>query len=372
MKHSILALLVVLGAATTAHATKARLAALGQDTDGSYYLLDGRNIFLNPAAVHQLSPFLNFEMGTSVDTANTPNAEGGFLRIGDSLRYGVQLGRRGRTHANIVQVEGQTGFALLEPQNTIDLVIGGSTPTLNWGAGLFYGTAKDSAAASGGFPNLEASTLELRGGVKMQQIDGYLHLVPSATSKSQTSATNTDEYKPAMALRAGGGYDLEGGWRAFADIQSRGAKGENTSGTVRTDISFSSYTFGIAHQASLDSTTRFFYSAGLGMTTTKVKDELTNTETKTETTAIPLVVGVEGEGASWITWRASVSQRVLIDSSKVANTDEHNPNSTTVGVGTGMKFGKFQLDTVLAAATNGRIDTGAGNLMTNASLTYPF
>ncbi|MBX9768647.1 MAG: hypothetical protein K2X47_15340, partial [Bdellovibrionales bacterium] len=188
-----------------------------------------------------------------------------------------------------------------------------------------------------------------------------------------TGAANTDEYKPSMAIRVGGGYDLEGGWRAFADIQSRTAKAESTSGTVRAELGYTGYTLGVANQSNLDATTRFFYSAGLMMTTTRVKNELTNVETKTETTSIPLTVGIEGEGTTWLTWRASVRQNVLIDSKKVANTDEHNPNSTVVGVGAGFKFNKFQLDTTLAAATTGAIDTStAGGFLTNASLTYPF
>lgn len=231
MKYSILTMLIVLGAATSAHATKARLGALGQNTNGSYYLIDGRNIFLNPAAVHQVSPFLNFEMGSAT---GTPNAEGGFLLAGDTFRYGVQLGRRGQTATDISSVNTAVGYALITPQNTVDFVIGGSTPMLNWGAGVLYGTSKSPAATAGGFPNREASSIEIRGGVKMNQADGYLHLTPSASAKDQTGPTNTDEYKPSMAVRVGGGYDLEGGWRGFADVQSRTAKAESTSGTVRS------------------------------------------------------------------------------------------------------------------------------------------
>lgn len=115
-----------------------------------------------------------------------------------------------------------------------------------------------------------------------------------------------------------------------------------------------------------------FYSAGLMISTNRTKNELTNVETKTERTSIPLTIGLEGEGATWLTWRASVSQNVLIDSRKVANTDEHNPNTTTIGVGAGFKFNKFLLDTTLAAAANGNVDASAGNFLTNASLTYPF
>ncbi|MBX9767059.1 MAG: hypothetical protein K2X47_07300, partial [Bdellovibrionales bacterium] len=152
MKYGILTMLIVLGAATSAHATKARLSALGQSTDGSYYLIDGRNVFLNPASVHQVAPFLNFEMGGTA-AGSTPNAEGGFLRVGDTFRYGVQLGRKGQTATDIGTVNTAAGYALITPQNTVDFVIGGSTPALNWGAGLLYGTSKASAATAGGFPN---------------------------------------------------------------------------------------------------------------------------------------------------------------------------------------------------------------------------
>lgn len=81
-----------------AHASKARLLALGQSSQGSLFISDERNIFLNPAQMTQFFNHVNFEMGqTQVRTANqvsSPKAEGGLVADGwGDLKLGLQLGR---------------------------------------------------------------------------------------------------------------------------------------------------------------------------------------------------------------------------------------------------------------------------------------
>ncbi|MGZ3723872.1 MAG: hypothetical protein ACXVA9_13105, partial [Bdellovibrionales bacterium] len=94
MKKLMLMLAVFVTA--SAHATKARLAALNQDSNGSYFIMDTRNIFLNPAQLSIMKDHLNFEWGKrdrpGVIT-NVPENEGGFVMSLGGGKLAAQLGR---------------------------------------------------------------------------------------------------------------------------------------------------------------------------------------------------------------------------------------------------------------------------------------
>ncbi|TNE99919.1 MAG: hypothetical protein EP326_07310, partial [Deltaproteobacteria bacterium] len=84
---------------TSAWATKSRLEALGQDSNGSYYIKDSRSIFLNPAHVNTFKNYVVSEWGTqnnSADSTTSPHAEGGFFREAGAFSYGVYLGNESR------------------------------------------------------------------------------------------------------------------------------------------------------------------------------------------------------------------------------------------------------------------------------------
>src|SRR3954469_24344449 len=91
-------IMLMLAVLTTvsAHATKARLVALNQDTNGSFYIMDTRNIFLNPAQLSSMKDHLNFEWGKKArpGVANAvPEAEGGFVMSLGAGKLAGQLGR---------------------------------------------------------------------------------------------------------------------------------------------------------------------------------------------------------------------------------------------------------------------------------------
>src|SRR5258708_5092911 len=91
---SLLSALVLFNAflAAPAFASKARLLSLGQSANGSPYIEDTRQIFLNPALLNRQSDFANFEFGSS-NVKTTPNAEGGFFHALGNFKFGLQLGR---------------------------------------------------------------------------------------------------------------------------------------------------------------------------------------------------------------------------------------------------------------------------------------
>lgn len=130
----------------SAFASKARLEALGEDSNGSQYLLDNRNIFLNPAHVNYFKDIVTFESGDTTneaDSAQKPNAEGGFLRATGNMVYGVAFGHEDKTLQNLKT----TASANLEDSNTWDFFVGGDAG-LQWGANLSYSSIKDEQATN--------------------------------------------------------------------------------------------------------------------------------------------------------------------------------------------------------------------------------
>src|SRR5690606_27088224 len=75
--------------AAPAFASKARLAALGEDVNGSFYINDNRNIFLNASESLNHKDMVTFEL----EDNGSGNGEGGFLRSHGNMVYGAHLGR---------------------------------------------------------------------------------------------------------------------------------------------------------------------------------------------------------------------------------------------------------------------------------------
>ena len=90
---------------------------------------------------------------------------------------------------------------------------------------------------------------------------------------------------------------------------------------------------------------------------------------------LPVTLGVEVKAASWLTWRASLSQS-LYGTFEAANGDEQSDQRTILGVGASLMYGNLQLDGTIATAANGTLgyDNGNGDddVMSNVSMTYTF
>ena len=106
----------------------------------------------------------------------------------------------------------------------------------------------------------------------------------------------------------------------------------------------------------------FFYGISYEMGTTKVGT------VKTDSSRLPVLIGIEADAASWLTLRGSVKQNVLVGSDKTTETDSA-PHDTTVAAGAGFKFNKAVLDVTLTAAGTGSLTSNLGG---NAGLTYLF
>ena len=105
--------LLLMAAMVPANATIARLKALGMDetdNEGSYYIQDDRNIFLNVANINNYGDSVILEWGgngltlggagassLAADDDASPKAKGGFLRKSGDNVYGVYLGNESNT-----------------------------------------------------------------------------------------------------------------------------------------------------------------------------------------------------------------------------------------------------------------------------------
>jgi len=360
----LLVLAAVTLASTSAFATKARLSSLG----GSPHLVDTQTIFVNPSDLNLMGTWATFEMGTTNTSVNNPapQAEAGFSRAMGDARWGFYLGHTGIATATRLQAAGATvpaaGATALIEENPINLFYAAKTGDISWGLGLNYSNS-DQKGTTG-----KQSAMGLTGGMRMGPWDASLGLGLTDTAQFGTVGAETKwTGKSAVDLR--GGYLMDN-WYFNARYAMSGGKAET--GTItNVDLENSTIALGATNVTKVDGG-EFFWGASYDMTTKN--DKKAN---KVEETNLPVVIGIEADAASWLVLRGSVTQTVLLSSTKTtpqppaaAGETATLANNTKVSAGVGMKFNKFTLDAALAGQTTGAIN--GGSLLANAGLTYNF
>ena len=342
---------------SSAFASQARLLALGMneaDNDGSYYIQDSRNIFLNPAYVNNYSNQMMVDWGsagqlitasavttTQSSTVNNntaaPKAQGGvFKKYGDFV-YGAYLGNESNT-SSLLRVAGTSALSAMNgytgalgsgnskmlqtADNQIDIFIGGENG-FKWGVNALYASNKDESRTS---KNTAAAT---RLGVIGSNWDAHLNI--SLASKSEASeaivvaplganSTVSQEFKGKLGLQAGGSYVLPGmgrvfgyykhfGWEqtdsfSYSGAQAAAIGGQN--GTVQGD--FSSYYLGWGTDLDVNSGDKVFTSVSLKKT--DINLEFAN-KSEVSHMIIPLTLGYEAKATEWLTLRGSVVQNIF-------------------------------------------------------------
>lgn len=365
--------------ATPAFATKARLQALGEDVNGSFYVNDNRNVFLNPAQVNNHRDLVTFEFGDTTqatDATATPRAEGGVFAQGGNLVYGVQFGSESNTSNSFRSAAGLT-IADVEEENNLDLFVGGDSG-LKWGANATYSkSAKDELNG-----DAKQDALRTRFGVIMGDTSVFAGL--NISNKAEDSAGNEFEGKLGYRL---GAVHAWNGYSLFADYQSQDAEGDI--GGTKSDIKSKQLQFGAGRVNRLNDRANLFARAQFTMVDAENEgstavltacSSITCEEYKAK--YIPVVVGLEAEATSWLTLRASVQQTVWgAEEDKSDKRPFHN--TTVVNAGASLKFGELAVDGVIGNSTgvNGAAGastaTGAGTLrtdelMTRVGMTYRY
>ncbi len=348
MKKQIVLSLSLAVLAAPAFASKARLLALGEDVNGSFYINDNRNIFLNASEVNNHKDLATLEWGAAGDagTNDDPNAEGGLYRSVGNMVYGVQFGR------NLSYNSGVDTATTNTASDAIDVFVGGDAG-IKWGAQATY------SANNSDVDDSKTKVMDLAAGVNSGNLSGYVKY--GVQGKGEKGAVELDR-KNAMEL--GGSYNWEN-YTAFGQYST--SKFEE--GTAETKNSF--YQVGVGRNHKLSDKANMFAKLSYSSLT-----EDATTEDKT--TNLPVSFGVEYDAASWLTLRGSVAQS-LYSARDINNQDSTIAESTTVQGGASLKFGELAVDGVIgngAPAANGSA-TEAGvlntdSLMSYVSMTYKF
>lgn len=417
MKHLMLSVLLGLFASNV-YATQARLIALGMDElddEGSYYIKDSRNIFLNSAYINDFADRLIVEWGSTgtaagngatVDQDNTPKAQGGFLKQTGNFVWGVYYGNESNT-SSFLRVAGTSNAASLAAgsgstttkviptaDNQIDLFIG-ADHGLQWGVNVVYLNNEDE---QNGNAKDEGSAVRL--GVKDGDTwDFHVNLSTSndaeVTSNIDMTAVNagfgalsengvTNKFEGKFGIHVGGSYNFGdwgrpyaffktfswdqtdnyskyGSWSAIPAISGRiGKQG-------KSDGKFDTYVIGWGKTHKISDTDTLFF----GLHARKIEVEL-NLARKVEVnnTTVPLALGYEAQATSWLTLRGNITHNLygkkdnknfdyaaavaknLVSGVYGAEGKGTIQNSTVVTAGASLNFGDLVLDGTIGTSSS--------------------
>lgn len=376
---------------TSAYATKARMAALGQDTGyGSFYMSDSRNIFRNAAHVNSMKNYVVTEWGSATgadSTATAPAAEGGFFREAGAFAYGLYLGSDLESQNGIRSAGtgyGGSGIAFgqasaLDRDNELDVFFAGDMG-VEWGVHLNYASNKDET----GTPAVKEkqSALGLGAGIVMGDLNAYLNMGFKDETENVNNTTGA-KWESMGSMVAGVGYNWMS-YTFFAEYQKRGAEFVSGSGVAKNETEQTVLKVGAGHVKEVSATSRMVADLHYSTTKGEDKDGTTATNNREQTvTKLPLTVGFETDATSWLTLRGSVSQAVIINNAEVktssATTKSTNANDTSVNAGATLNFGKLKVDGMIGTngvngtntnAKNGVLD--ADRLLTQVAVHYWF
>ena len=347
MKTILSTLVGIMLFSATSYASKARLEALGQDANGSIYILDNRSIFLNAASLNDVANGVYTEWGTA---GSTPNAEGGFVHTLGNMKFGLHLGG---VSASTNKARSDAGD-FMSQNNNVDLFLAGEH-AVKWGVGFSYSATEKENAGN----KAKQNTSSLRLGASQDSWAAHLNLGLSGkaegTIDSNNVITEDDTFEGKGSYSLGAIYHLSQG-SVFLDYSTK--KDEWTVGGTDGDSEVKSMSLGWHRGHDMGDNGMWFYAVSYD--TQEVVDGA-------EDSALNATVGFEAQGNSWLTLRGSVAQRVFINNIKDAGSV---PNTTKVAAGASLNFGNLSLDGSFSQAGSGQF--GTNDVFSNASLSYRF
>lgn len=393
-----------------ASATIARLEALGMnetDNEGSYYIKDDRNIFLNVANIHNYKDTAIIEWGSDgknfggsalqTDENEDPKAKGGIIKSSGNYVYGIYVGNESNT-SSLLRGVGTGAYASLQQapltgaDNQIDLFFGGSTSSMKWAVNGVY--AADHQQGS-----YRSSASAVRVGAMTDKWDAFLNLSTgndvtnqttlagaAATAGGVSGQTLVHSFEGKFGFHIGGGYQLnENGrlygfakkfdWEQFDSVgATAGALGNNGNRGQLGTVEGGFMTYALGYGAT--------YEMGKGTLYTNIEYRHTSIEVdftakaEAENNQVPLTVAYEYMATGWLTLRGSVTQRIYntrdnknytslnafgnsAATSQFGSQGEGTrPNTTDITAGASLMFGKLKVDGLLGfGGTNGNIST---------------
>jgi len=346
MKNLLIILSLVI-TASPAFASRARLESLGENANGSYYINDSRDIFLNPAAISMYKKKMFFEMGTSgaaVDAFNAPKAEGGFTNTFGDFTYGLYLGKTSnRALAGVAQAN-TFGAAVTAPDHAFDFFFGGENG-VKWGADVFYAGAYDKVNSAS---INTASMLGIRLGATINNnINVFTTLGLTNDEKHDTTvATSTNEIKGKLSVDLGATYSMDD-MTYLAKFTSFGSD-VTLGGATVTTVSTATTAFGLGagwkHEASKSVTVYSRVQADMQKDTVTSATAGPAANTTHSMYNIPVILAAEAQATSWLTFRASISHSLIGQTVLTTNEIKSLDGLTAVAMGFGLNFGDLTID----------------------------
>ncbi len=393
-----------------AYATQARLIALGLDeldNEGSYYIQDSRNIFLNSANVNNYGDMVIFEYGSTgqtvalsetLDQDFNSKAQRGFLKKHGDVVYGAYLGNESNTSSflriastsNAVSISAATVPRVPTADNQVDIFAGSTLSNgLKWGANIVYLNNEDNSTVSAIAKKQEDKAGAVRLGVMADNWDAHANIsflneakntVAAAPAGGNAAQTVNQEFDGSLGLHIGGSYKLNKGrifgfyktfqWDQKDDYDYTGwvtTSGVGPGKTGTSEGKFDTYALGYGRVESVNSNGSLFSNVHLKVTDIELK---TATKVQVKNTIVPLVMGYEHAATSWLTLRGSITHN-LYSKRDNKNYSSSNavvqslvagvygaegkgtvPNSTRIDAGATLTFGNLNIDGVIGTAGN--------------------
>lgn len=372
----------------TAHATRSRMNSLGQDPNqGSFYLMDNRDFFRNPANAAKMRNFMVAELAQNYAAAgSTPtesNLEGGYFgEFSSDMAFGVYLGKQNVAVDTAAAVASgtvlvNTAFLTSGDANPINLFLGGGSD-MKWGINLGYANTEDKMSTG----KNDYNSLGLAAGI---ETNGGLQVYASyngATSKLNSTGYNKLESTP---LTVGVIYGLNAETTIFGQYNAGTTKVTGGGGAATPEQKFDNTQFilGIGRIYELSPTARFNFDLSWNMAQSENKNAPAGYlgYTKATKNTLPLVIGLEADAAEWLILRASVRENFILGNYKLYTKTTTTTSSmaediggTRVALGATLHFGKLKIDGNLGGF-GGQKDQSlfdATNMFVNAAATYMF
>lgn len=377
MKLKGLMTLLLMASMVPASATIARLKALGMDetdNEGSYFIKDDRNVFLNVANVNDYGDTVILEWGavgnalaaqTRTDADHAPKAKGGVFKKNGNMTYGVYLGNESNTSALLRTVASSTTTLLDGADNQLDLFVGGKAGFGDWGASFVFTQDHFNDGTNRGKDIAHAVKL----GAKSDKWHALAN-ISTGTYVERVNSGTVNYFDGKMGFHLGGGYEVHDGGTVYGFIKKFDWEQYALAfDPDKIDGGFTTWTLGYGSEMSAGKGTLF------SSVEYRFKEISADYSTKVEAknVFIPVMVGYEYNATSWLTLRGSVTQRVwgyrnnnnygqlnavaqaVAAAEFGANTsgkDVTFDNTTDVRAGATLNFGKVKLDGLLGLGRN--------------------
>lgn len=381
MKKQVAIAMGVAVLSTSAFASKARLEALGQDANGSFYVDDVRSVFLNPAQLNYHKDFVTIEFGeaqVSQDSASTPRAEGGVFKADGNMVYGLYFNSASNTansQRNAAMNDGDTDDVVPEQNNT-DFFIAGDAG-VQWGVRLTYGSYENEQNGADQKSDVARGTV----GVITGDLEAYLNF-----SLGNTAESGDQEFEGKTSFDIGASYNM-GDYDLIAQVATTNAEDEDGE-----EFTGETLKLGAARTYKLNDRANAWVSAFY--VNSKVNNEFTTTgDGENSSSYVPLVVAIEVMAKEWLTLRGSVYHEVFGNNENDDGETVSRTNTTSIQAGAGLTWGDLTLDGMIGNATTcdgdadptdsegANCNTSEGmnsgilstdNLLSRVSLTYKF